>query len=1085
MMKKIICMCVAVLMATTVCVSAEESFANVAKDATVYVNGTVTGEANDLTDGDESTFWQGSATAQISYRYIRIIKNTNEDGRNLGVRELTVNGTHATTGESMNLSLGKTASGAYSWTGISPGLAVDGNDQSGGWFNQYCGTHPLYLQVDLGADYKNYYIESVDFTLFNPHFASDGGDTNVRVELANSTDFKDALVLYSNLTKEKIEGKQMVTVSEGCVLIDENGRTVTPVETEKPEVSFSFGVPKKLESIAIIPADGAEIAFEVIGVPINESIGQETIYQTEELASGQVDISLEGKSYSEIKIASLSGDVPLSISEVKLMSDARLVGLFNVSLGKSVSGGENAFGVNPKCLVDGDLTNIAAAQSGNTAIDVDLGRRYPITYVELVTASTTNGGLPTRCMVYASNTPDFAEGSDTVLLHTFEEAMGGRKVYSFFGNGEAYRYIRFTDATKNTFIAMAEMSVYSACEESIGEWNVSGGAFSVNIENKSAEMKPYTMLVYQADASGEIKNIEAAAAGIAKKGSLSVNASFADENTQAILIDDLRSFNLLRASYGSPTEDEVPTVYEKEFVISCAGEEFVSVSVLKPNSAGIKNFSGVTVYNVKDVLYSVHTYDVAPGTDSIRHTFKVCEGAQTGVYTIRIKSGETENYYYYHYMDKEAEEGYLKDIFETDTPKDMLIAYAEEHLVILSPDEIEAVSNFDELFRSIRSEMYPEGFASFDEVTKAVEYVLAIDTLQKGDATEIKAFLDVSSNVFGENQYPELDEELKELVAEKIAEIREEKIATVQEAESLLQAGIALTLIENGNVAEKAEALEAYSEILGIDLEKAKELGLSTIDVAKEIKGATLDEIQAYFDEIIQEAEDAAKEEEEEDSSDDTPARPSRPSGGGGGGMSFPSKPKTEEKPEEVQPEKPPYVPVFFDVEENMWARPYIEALANNGIVSGDNTGAFRPNDPVTRAEFVKMLALAFDLKMRGDEKAFDDSTKEDWYYSYVVAAFNSGIVKGKSDIYFGAAEHITREDIAVMVQRALYLTSKDGNLPFTDYAEISDYAKGAVYDLTEKGIVSGFEDNTFRPKGLATRAEATTIISRALEWNK
>ena len=226
--------------------------------------------------------------------------------------------------------------------------------------------------------------------------------------------------------------------------------------------------------------------------------------------------------------------------------------------------------------------------------------------------------------------------------------------------------------------------------------------------------------------------------------------------------------------------------------------------------------------------------------------------------------------------------------------------------------------------------------------------------------------------------------------------------------------------------------------------------------------------------------------EDEEEEPEVRPSRPSGGGGGGGGGVTYPVKPKEEKKEEETsEPEKEKYVPVFSDITEDMWARPYVEGLHAKGIIAGDETGAFRPNDSVSRAEFVKMLTLAFDLKMQGDEKAFSDVTREDWYYSYVVTAFASGIVKGKNDDYFGATENITREDIAVMVQRALYMTSKDGNLSFADCAEIADYAKGAIFDLTNANIISGFEDNTFRPKGFATRAEAATMISRAMEQNK
>jgi len=1092
LLKKIICLCVVSLLITAGGVSAENNLADIAKEADIFVSGTVSGTAEDITDNDDTTAWMGGGSTEISYRYIRIIKNTKEDGRNLGVRELTVNAKHTVTGETVNLCLGKTASGAYSWTGISPNQAIDGNEQNG-WFNQYCGTHDLYLSVDLGADAKNYNITSVDFILFNPHYAADGGDTNVRVEVSNSSDFSNALVLYQNTTKDKISGKQTVNVSEGCVFIDENGTQIKPMESNPPEVLFSFASPKRLETVSLLMQENGDAGFEVIGIPLDETLGKEVIYTASGSPADRIDIPTNGKSYSSIKIVSTSGT--LGICDVKLLTDAALVGLINVSLKKTVSGGENSFGVDPNCLVNGNLTDLAAAQSGNTAIDVDLGRRYPIDFVEIVTGNPTNGGLPSHCMIYASNTPDFAEGENTVLLHEFKEGMHGRSIYSFLANGESYRYIRFTDATKNTFIAVAEMSVYSKTDENIGAWKINDTEISVDVENASGERKGYTILAYDADSDGVVQNMEAISRGVLGKETVSLPlASLAGKNVQAVLVEDVRSFHMLRAPYGTPSEDAgAASIYEKEITIPCEGEEFVSVSVIKPNDAGIKSFDGVTVYNVKDVLYSVNAYEVTPGAKSISHRFVLKEGAKTGVYAIRVKCKDSETYYYYNYMDADAEQGYLKDISETDAPKEMLLQFAEDSLIILSEDDIKDIQDFDTLFTSVRKEMYEDTYSSFEEVSKTVEYVIAVDVLQNGDAASVKAFLDQNSHIFGENAYEKQSDEIKEKIAEKICGIRTEDEVSVQDAENLLQTAIALALIENGNVQEKAEAIGAYSDVLGIDLEQAEEYGLSIIDIAKKIKGSTAEEIKESYDAIIEDAKKDAEEEEE----DDAPSvRPSRPSGGGGGGggggssanrggVTYPVKPQEPTTETEPQPEKEPYIPVFTDITEDMWARPYVEALHEKGVIAGDDTGAFRPDAPVSRAEFVKMLTLAFDLKMRGEEKSFSDVSKEDWYYSYVVTAYNSGIVKGKSDTYFGAAENITREDITVMVQRALYMTSKDGNLHFADADDISDYAKGAVFDLTNEKLIQGFEDNTFRPKGFATRAEAAAIISRAMTWNE
>ena len=90
------------------------------------------------------------------------------------------------------------------------------------------------------------------------------------------------------------------------------------------------------------------------------------------------------------------------------------------------------------------------------------------------------------------------------------------------------------------------------------------------------------------------------------------------------------------------------------------------------------------------------------------------------------------------------------------------------------------------------------------------------------------------------------------------------------------------------------------------------------------------------------------------------------------------------------------------------------------------------------------------------------------------------GIVGGIGDGLFGTGRNITRQDMAVMIYKAL--TAKGvgleaGALAFSDSAAVSDYAKDAVAALANAEIINGQGDNTFNPNGEATRAEAASII--------
>ena len=79
---------------------------------------------------------------------------------------------------------------------------------------------------------------------------------------------------------------------------------------------------------------------------------------------------------------------------------------------------------------------------------------------------------------------------------------------------------------------------------------------------------------------------------------------------------------------------------------------------------------------------------------------------------------------------------------------------------------------------------------------------------------------------------------------------------------------------------------------------------------------------------------------------------------------------------------------------------------------------------------------------------------------------------------YFRPDSSITREELAVMAARCVQI-SATGMMDFTDRESVSDWAKDAVDALASAGIINGFEDGTFRPDGISTRAEAAVILLR------
>ena len=213
------------------------------------------------------------------------------------------------------------------------------------------------------------------------------------------------------------------------------------------------------------------------------------------------------------------------------------------------------------------------------------------------------------------------------------------------------------------------------------------------------------------------------------------------------------------------------------------------------------------------------------------------------------------------------------------------------------------------------------------------------------------------------------------------------------------------------------------------------------------------------------------------------PQNPPQSGGGGsssGGGISLDIK-STSSNPQEL------LIDIFEDISAVPWAREAIVELAERGVVAGRDKTHFCPTDKITREEFTKLIAEAFLREEPESALSFDDVSPEKWYYKYIAKAKSAGIIGGYSESKFGVGDNITRNDMAVIIYNAarykgLELPQIDENIQkFADDAEITDYAKNAVYSLVDMGIVSGVGDMRFAPGMNATRAEATVIIYRLL----
>lgn len=203
-------------------------------------------------------------------------------------------------------------------------------------------------------------------------------------------------------------------------------------------------------------------------------------------------------------------------------------------------------------------------------------------------------------------------------------------------------------------------------------------------------------------------------------------------------------------------------------------------------------------------------------------------------------------------------------------------------------------------------------------------------------------------------------------------------------------------------------------------------------------------------------------------------------SGGGGGTVTNPVLPGDITPQATASPAPQGKPQDFTDMDGFGWAEEAVDELSARGVLSGDGSGRFNPQNYITREEFAKIIVTAFDLYDSTAAAAFDDVPADAWFCGYVASAKASGVVTGISETEFGAGQNITRQDMAVMLKRVLDMTGKASAAPaaeFSDAGDIADYAKEAVGALSAAGILNGMEDGRFAPRENVTRAQSAKAV--------
>ena len=195
-------------------------------------------------------------------------------------------------------------------------------------------------------------------------------------------------------------------------------------------------------------------------------------------------------------------------------------------------------------------------------------------------------------------------------------------------------------------------------------------------------------------------------------------------------------------------------------------------------------------------------------------------------------------------------------------------------------------------------------------------------------------------------------------------------------------------------------------------------------------------------------------------------------------------KPEDEEKPadgaqEEVKSGS------FRDVTSAHWAFASVERAAELGLVTGYSDGTFRPDTPVTRAQFVLMLWRMCGKPAAAKAASFADASA-DWYQDALSWAVEKGYVNGLSDTRFGPDAPITRQQAMAILFRLnggqsgteLTLTGIYEQT-FADSTAIASWAKDATWWAVYHELVSGVGGSRIAPEANASRAQIAAILLR------
>lgn len=514
-----------------------------------------------------------------------------------------------------------------------------------------------------------------------------------------------------------------------------------------------------------------------------------------------------------------------------------------------------------------------------------------------------------------------------------------------------------------------------------------------------------------------------------------------------------------------------------------AANKKAAIEVFKPGK-GEADIASLTPENISDV-YSYVREVTADSNSKITFTFKL--GNELGKYSVRVRADGSDAIMYanaFTYISPGFESDFLLSYCAEDATSAQRLELLESNAEILGFD-LEVIQDWEDAQKLALIDFVGKDYASVSSLEAAYECGIAASLIKNGSeasevsaafdkySTSLKAYCEIYSlyeTYFTTSEKGELYDAMAESAFSSIESFAEE-----------LGEKMFLHSVNNADNHLNIEAILRTSESwLNEDFDD-----YYALSVKKDVNMAIMNGSYNTSAELCKALHDKVKE-----------AKKDSGTGSSSGGSVSPSGTKGSSVNVQVGASAVPQTPsgstagadsqkTFTDVYTVPWAQEAIYALSGKGIVNGVSDVLFLPDSNVTREEFVKLLVGAFFEADAAASADFADVSNAHWSYPYIASAVKKGIINGISETEFGLGMPITRQDMAVMLHRAMSAADIEAagvkDVRFTDEAAFSGYAYDAVMTMAKAGIINGFEDGSFAPSGNATRAQAAKVIYEAM----